>query len=398
MSYFLELASTGLAAVLLHPLRSAATVAVLVAVLTPYLAGLGLSEGIRQEAEASVSEGADLYVSATEFGRSVPIPVSVADEIRRLKGVTDVVPRIVGQLALGKDAEPAVVVGLPPDRFPSGLDCVEGRLPQSAPRIELVVGRQLARRLHLKVGDVLLPFPTSGQVARILEVVGLFRADVSLWEANLVLMPFDKAQETFNQSGMATDLLVYCPDAGYRPGVAERILRPLPFRAAGGGRNLSPRVVLKDELNAIIPRGLLHREGVFNLHFVLLFVVGILVVLVTSGIGLSEARREIAILKATGWQTDEVMLRGGVESLVLSLAGAALAVVLAFVWLRWLNGYFIASVFLAGVDVAPVFRVPFALTPVPALLGFLLSFAVVMTGTLYSIWRAATAPPMAAMR
>jgi ABC-type lipoprotein release transport system permease subunit len=398
MSYFLELASTGLAAVLLHPLRSAATVTVLVAVLTPYLAGLGLSEGIREEAEASVSEGADLYVSATEFGRSVPIPVGVADEIRRLKGVSDVVPRIVGQLALGKDAEPAVVVGLPPDRFPPGLDCVEGRLPQSAPRIELVVGRQLAHRLHLNVGAVLLPFPTSGQAARIPEVVGLFRADVSLWEANLVLMPFDKAQAVFNQPGMATDLLVYCPDRGYLARLTERILTGIPLPSPGNGRHLSPRVVLKDELNAIIPRGLLHREGVFNLHFVLLFVVGILVVLVTSGIGLSEARREIAILKATGWQTDEVMLRGGVESLVLSLAGAAAAVVLAFVWLRWLNGYFIASIFLAGVDVAPVFRVPFALTPVPALLAFLISFAVVMTGTLYSIWRAATAPPMAAMR
>ena len=35
---------------------------------------------------------------------------------------------------------------------------------------------------------------------------------------------------------------------------------------------------------------------------------------------------------------------------------------------------------------------------VPALLAFVLSFAIVLTGTLYSSWRAATTPPREAMR
>ena len=47
---------------------------------------------------------------------------------------------------------------------------------------------------------------------------------------------------------------------------------------------------------------------------------------------------------------------------------------------------------------APDFPVPFRLTPVPALLAFVLSLAVVLSGTLYSSWRAATASPREAMR
>ena len=39
--------------------------------------------------------------------------------------------------------------------------------------------------------------------------------------------------------------------------------------------------------------------------------------------------------------------------------------------------------------VVPDFRVPYRLTPVPALLAFVLAFAVVLMGTLYSCWRAA---------
>ena len=56
------------------------------------------------------------------------------------------------------------------------------------------------------------------------------------------------------------------------------------------------------------------------------------------------------------------------------------------------------GIFLSGVDAAPGFRVPFRLTPVPALLAFLIAFVVVMSGSLYSTWRAATTPPREAMR
>jgi ABC-type antimicrobial peptide transport system permease subunit len=121
-------------------------------------------------------------------------------------------------------------------------------------------------------------------------------------------------------------------------------------------------------------------------------------VLVTSGVGLAERRREIGILKATGWQTDELLLRGLGESFLLSLAGASLALLLAGVWLKIFNGYGIAGLFLAGADLAPAFAVPSRFAPVPALLAFVLSFAVVMSGTLYSTWRSATATPLEAMR
>ena len=63
-----------------------------------------------------------------------------------------------------------------------------------------------------------------------------------------------------------------------------------------------------------------------------------------------------------------------------------------------LNGYGIAGVFLAGAGAAPSFTVPYRLAPVPALLAFVVALTVVMTGTLYSSWRAATVPPREAMR
>jgi ABC-type lipoprotein release transport system permease subunit len=397
MYKILEVARTGLSAILMHRLRSLVTLAALVVVLVPFLVGLGLSRGLQQDAETSVRCGADLYVSGSRFGRSVPISLATAAAIRKIDGVTDVVPRIVGSIVLGKDGEPAVLVGMPPERFPAEIACVEGRLPRPGGVNELVVGSELAHRLKLQVGSMIPPFYHNREGERLSTVVGIFHSDVGLWQSHLVFTPFETAAAIFDQPGLATELLVFCrPD--YQAGVAAALLRDITIPTADGADDIRPRIVTRDELQALLSRDLFHREGVFSLHFVLAFAVGILVVLVTSGLGLSERRREIGILKATGWQTDEILLRGLVESLFLSLAGASVSIVLAFLWLKGLNGYWIASIFLAGVDVAPGFVVPYRLAPVPALLAFLIACVVVMSGTCYSCWRAATVPPREAMR
>ena len=169
-------------------------------------------------------------------------------------------------------------------------------------------------------------------------------------------------------------------------------------RSGAPGVKTGCRLASRAELTALIPAGLSHRAGLFHLHFLLAFAAGILVIMVTSGIGLADRRREIGILKATGWQTDEVLLRSFVESLALSLAGACLAFLLAWGWLRALNAAGIASIFLTGADAEPDFPLPFRLTPVPLLLGFVLSFVIVLSGTLFSTWRSAIASPREAMR
>jgi ABC-type lipoprotein release transport system permease subunit len=393
----LEISQTGLTAVFLHPLRSAATVAAVVAVLLPYLVGLGLSEGVRAQAEESARSGADLYVAGSQFGRTVPLPLEAAAQVRRIDGVTEVVPRIVGEVVLGKEREHAVLVGLPPEHFPAWADCVEGELPHQGGPNEFVMGTTLARRLGLKVGSALPPFYRNDRGERTSRVVGLFKADCPLWQARLILTTFDAAAAVFDQPGLATDLLVTCRP-GYQAAVSRAVEQGVSFPDKDGRGGVRARTTAREDLLALLPQGLLHREGVFNLLFVLAFTAGALVVLVTSGLGSAERRRDVAILKATGWQTDEILLRSLSESLALSLAAACLSLLLAWAWLRLFNGYGIAGVFLAGVDAAPDFPPPFRLTPVPALLGFVLSFVVVLSGALYSSWRAATAPPREAMR
>jgi ABC-type lipoprotein release transport system permease subunit len=402
MRIVFDICRTGLDAVLLHPGRSLATVGCLVAVLLPFLAELGISKGIEQQAIQSAQFGADLYVTGRQLGQHAPVPLTAIEAIRGIDGITQVAPRIVGEVLLGKDQVHAVLVGIPIKRFPSSLRCVQGRLYGGGGRNELVLGTQLSRRLNLQVGDLIPPFYHSAQGDRVSEVVGLFEADAPMWQANLILTSFETAQAIFDEQELATDLVVYCRP-GYQEAIRSKILQ-LPAGATRGNDKLkaaepiSLAVTTRDDLLALLPRDLLHREGIFNLHFVIAFAAAILVVLVTSGFGLVERRREVGILKATGWQTDQVLLRSFVESLLLSAAAAALSTLLAFAWLKGLNGYGLASLFLPGSGPAASFPIPFRLTPIPVLLTVIVAFTVVLVGSIYSTWRAATSPPRTAMR
>lgn len=396
MGPLIEIAWAGFEALIRHPLRSLATWCALVAMLVPFLVGSGLAQGLRAEALASIEHGADLYLSGTQFGRVVPLPLSTAAAVARFDGVLRVTPRVEGGLTLGRGHTPAVVVGLPRDSLPPAVRCIEGRLYADRGANELVVGRQLAQRLNLQVGSVIPPFYKNDAGERVSRVVGIFDADTPLWSANLILTDLETACAFFGQPPQATSLLIEC-----RPGHASRLKSALLSRfeeLVERSAEIQPRVVAKDDLEAYVPANLLQQEGVFTLHFVLGFAVSILVVLITSGAGLKERRREIGILKATGWQTDEVLWRFAVESALLSLLGGASAVLIAYIWLKGFNGFWIASVFLAGIDRSPDFRVPFQLAPVPALVAFILALVIVMSGTIYTSWRAATVPPREAMR
>ena len=389
-----DIAWTGVVAVLIYRRRSAAVLVCLLAVLVPYITAIAISQGVERDAMLSIEYGADLYVSVGRFGQQAPAPVEAIDGLTRIEGVESVTPRIVGAVQVGRESLDAVLVGVPASRLPESTELVDGRWFRDAESPELVLGWRLARRLGLKPGDRIPPLMRSSRGERTPLIVGVFRSSVALWDADLILTSWQAAAAMYDEPGMATELLVECRE-GYSEAVRREILR----RGLSAERaSLRAMVTTRDQLRASLPSELSHREGVFNLHFLLAVAVGSLAITVTSGLGLSQRRREIGVLKATGWQTDEVLMRAAFECLVLSLLGAGLAVLIAVTWLSWFDGRWIAGVYLVGDGGAFDWPPPYAITPLPSLLSVVLALVMTSTGSLYSTWRAAVAPPWLALK
>lgn len=399
MRRVLDILWAGVHAAARDRLSSGIIAVTLAAVLLPYLAALAISTGIRDSARDALDGGADLIVTGRRFGKPCPLPLELAQQLGKLTNVRAVIPRIVGEIQLGRERQSAVLVGLPAEFVPNvraavGAD-MNGRWPSPAARHEMAVSAALAQRLRLRVGSLIPPFYRNDRGERVSEVVAVFHADGSLGRANLIITTFDDAAAIFEQPGQASDFLLLC-DPAATPELRRAIGR-LRLRAADGGA-IALDSDTPAEWQTMIDLGVRERTGIISLHWTLILAAAVLVVLVSAGAGAREQRRALGILKATGWQTDEILLLRFAQSLSQALAGWLTALAAAWLWLRLGNGVWIAGWFLTDVDFYPAFTVPFRLAPLPAGIALLLAFVIVLSGSWMSAWRAAVTPPREAMR
>jgi len=372
-----------------NKVRSLVILLCLIAVLFPFITAISISEGIKFQSLISVEEGADIYVTMDYFGSNAPISLDYLDRFRKMEGVTKVFPRIVGRTYFANRL--TTIVGILPENFPKSIRLAQGRMFRE--KGEVIVGKGLAKEFHLQLG---VRFSLSNNPSKIFRVAEFFDADATIWSANLILMSFEDASEFFQLREMATDILIYTRP-GYAPFLAKEIQENMGVsNPDSSGPPL--RVQDKSLVKRYFQRGFNYKAGVFTALFTVAFALAIPALLVVSGFGQTERRKEIGVLKATGWQTQEVMEMVTLENLVISLTSAPLAILLAMVWLKLFNGAFIAQFFIAEIGLMAPFPVPSRFLPLPCLFAFLFAIVLTMVGSLYSTWKTATIPPVEAMR
>jgi ABC-type lipoprotein release transport system permease subunit len=366
-----------------HRLRAVVTVLCLVSAVAPYQAALAVLEGVREESALSVAGGPDLYVAGSAFGREAPVNRDLAAAIASLPGVRRVRPRITGRIYLG--AKLVTVVGIDEPGAALAMVAAAAAKPPPAPlQGEALVGAGVARATGLKPGDGLV---LEGDRVLSLTVREVFEADSGIHAASLVVMSLDDAGALFGIPGRVSDLLVWV-----EPGREQEV--------ANGIRPLLPqaRVQSRDLVSRYVDRGLTLKGGVFVALDLAALGLAIPAVLVTSGLGLSERRREIGVLKATGWSTDEVLEMALWECLLMALAASGASGVITWLWLRPLNGAVLSQFLIAGSGSEPDFVVPARfLWPSQAVAG-LLCLAILVSGAAVTSWRAASVAPREALR
>jgi ABC-type lipoprotein release transport system permease subunit len=306
-----------------------------------------------------------------------------------MEGVVKVFPRVVGRSYFANQL--ATLVGIPAENIPKSIRLMQGEMFRE--KGEVVVGKGLAKDFQLQIG---VRFTLSANSSKIFKVSGIFDSDTTIWSSNLILMSFEDASEFFKMKGKATDILIYTRP-GYAPFLAKEIQEKMEISNPG---QVEPPLRVQDKtlVKRYFERGFNYKAGVFTALYTVAFALAIPALLIISGFGQTERRKEIGIIKATGWQTQEVMEMVALENLVISLTSAPISILLAMVWLKWFNGAFIAQFFIAEIGLMAPFPVPSRFLPLPCLFAFLFAIVLTMVGSLYSTWKTATVPPVEAMR
>lgn len=382
--------SVALGNLLRHRLRTLVVIMCLVVILTPFVSALSVLEGVKTEALVSARKGADLYVTMDMYGRNGIIPMEMADEIGAIEGVQRAVPRVISRIYV--EGKIAVLLGIPIEEIKQKVKIIRGDLPYEG---EVVIGTALAKALQLDVGsNISLGVRVTAIVdhrpyimKRVFRISGIFDSNTSIWSSDLILIGIDDALAIYEMEDFVSDIAVYVKP-GRTQAVAEKIQQLNAFF----------RIQSKSLTKQYIKRAFNRRGGIFVLLYTFAFILAIPVMLVVSGTGLTERKKEVAVLKATGWQTDEVMQVVFFENTLVALISAPLSLLVSYLWLKLLNGVFIAQIFIAEIDILAPFNIPSHFSPGTFFISLMFSLVITLLGSIYSTWKTAVTPPAEVLR
>ena len=331
------------------------------------------SFAIRREASLLLEDAPEMTVQRLLAGRHSPVPLAYIESIRDIPGVAGVHGRRWGYYF-----DPVVGANYT-------LIVPESGEPE---RGTVRIGAGVARVRSLGPGD-LIEFRTHrGEVAEF-AIRAVLPPGTELVTSDLVVLSAEDFRAINGaDADLATDLAVRVRNPRELSTIAVKIMERLP----------DTRIILREEI-------LRTYDGIFSwrggiLIFILAGAVLAFIILAwDKSTGLSpEERREIGILKATGWETSDVLLMKFWEGAAVSLSSFFIGVLLAYVHVFFLSAALFAPVLKGWAVLMPRIRLVPSLDAAQLVALFFLTVVPYSVATIIPAWRASIVDPDSVMR
>ena len=263
---------------------------------------------------------------------------------------------------------------------------------QGQPSPGIILGRELANRLGVFVGDnvnVVSPGSTPGPLGiipkiRTFHVVGIFEAGMYEYDSNLAYIELAAAQDFFNLGETVTGVEVRVDDIFLASRIANNIESNLglPYRARDWmqmNRNLFSALKLEKIMMFII-LVLIILVASFN-------IVGTLTMIVI------EKNREIAILKAMGAKSPAIMRIFMIDGLIIGTVGVLIGIPLGYTFCWGIETFYTLPA-----DVYYISHIPVKIRSMDILSVSLAAIGISFLATLYPSWQAGKLRPAEALR
>lgn len=328
---------------------------------------------LRREARAILSDSPDLIVQSQIAGRHDPIPLSVAESIRKIRGVGNVTPRLWGYYY-----DPLFKVNLTVVADPE----------KSISRGEVVLGEGASRILRVKEGDM-VTLRSYRNETMLMTVASLTPHESELVSSDLLVVNPEDFKDLFDfPSGVATDLAVTVRNPREHATIAAKIAELDP----------KLRPILRSEILRTYDSLFDWRSGIVAI-VLLVAVLSFVIFAWDKATGLSaDERQEIGILKAIGWDTTEILILKGWEGGVISTLAFLAGTLLAYIHVFFLRAPLFGSVLKGWSVLYPDFRLSPSLSTIELTSLFLLTVLPYVLATLFPTWLAATTDPDSVMR
>jgi putative ABC transport system permease protein len=434
----------GVKSLLLHPLRSLLTVLGIFIGVASVIWLLAIGEGISQEAQKQIEGlGADNIIvrsvkppseATTEIQGPVPFGLTRTD----YAVLVETIPSI-------KDRQSALPIREIRRQFKRGPRLIDGRLVGTTPeylrilRMEVDQGRFISHSdmeykknycvLAAEVADFLFPYenPLGQKVqlpehSQFFQVIGVLKprtataaigGSLSAQEFNKdIYIPISTLQKRIGdqiqvrRSGSFEGEIVQLNQIT----LTVRSIDEVVETAALVDETLKPRHAKYNDYNVVVPLELLEQARTTRLMFIVFMGLIAAISLVVGGIGImnimlatvTERTREIGIRRALGAKRTDIIWQFLVETVVLSIVGAAVGVAVGLTC-PWVMSQFRLAMERYRPDLmeslpAVVRNVTPVIVPESIPLAFLISVCIGVVFGLYPAIRAAYMDPIEALR
>jgi ABC-type lipoprotein release transport system permease subunit len=328
---------------------------------------------LKKEASVILKEAPEMIVQRTVAGRHELIPIEYMDALEDIPGVSSVKARLWGYYYDQISGANYTLMVSEAETLSAGT---------------IAIGEGISRARLATEGDM-IEFRTYKGIILELEVKRLLSSESALISSDLILVSEEDFRNLFGVSKeYATDLSLRVRNVRELPTIAVKIAEFYP----------DTRQILRDDI-------LRTYDAVFSWRGGLLIVilVGALLAFIilawdkASGLS-AEARREIGILKAIGWETSDVILMKFWEGLVVSFSSFLAGLVLGYVHVFFTSAKLFEPVLKGWSVLYPRFRVTPFIDGGQIVSLFFLTVIPYTVATIIPAWRAAIVDPDSVMR
>ncbi len=384
---------------------------------------LGIMTGFKEDLQAKILGTTSHIVVQDRTRESIPDYDTLVSKVEQTPHVLAATPFIYRQVMLtSRSAVQGVVVrGIDPKReirvTELGNNITDGRLddlasepataappaaavppgtlpPPSTPS-GIVLGKELALRLGVSVGDTLnivSPVGSTGSLSsvmmtpkiRTVRVVAIFQSGMYEYDSSLAYLSLAEAQRFFNLGATSTGIEVKVDDIFQAAEIAQAIEQTLgfPFWARDWM-----------QLNRNLLSALKLEKTMMFLLLVLIITVASFNIISTLTMIVTEKQREIAILKAMGATRRAIMRIFMLNGLIIGVTGTVIGIPLGYAFL-----YLIEKYWTFDQTVYYIAHIPVHIQAIDVLLVSCSAILISFAATVYPSLQAAKLDPAAALR
>lgn len=339
-----------------------------------------VSNGLKNEALKTVDSLPEITVQQLNNGRISDIDQNIVDELLQIDGVSYAHNRIWGYYYFANQDVYFTLIGIDQfeEQYKNIFQMITNKYNFDDMKSGMVVGSGLFSLLKGNYYDNSFKFIKQNGETKEVKIVGIFDRDTSFETNDVMLMPKTLACDILGiKNNMATDIVIKVDNNDEIDSVATKIKTIYP----------NCKVTTRDDLKRSYENMFNYKGGLFLSIFLVALITFFMLIYDKSATLLGDERREIGVLKAIGWSTNDILKWKFYESSIIIVFSFFCGVALSFFYVYILKAPYLKDLFLGFSDLKPDFNIAFNFNFEFLSIIFFICVPIYIAATIFPSWR-----------